>query len=58
VLNGKLNVAITKLMLHNHGYTDKQAIKHEGVIKIGMDKFFDWMMVAGTGPIPSEDKGE
>jgi len=27
-LDGTFNSAITKLILHNHGYSDKQAIDH------------------------------
>jgi len=29
-LSGQFNASITKLLLHNHGYSDKQALEHTG----------------------------
>ena len=36
-LNSDFNAAITKLMLANHGYSDKQQVEHSGSVSIGKE---------------------
>ena len=36
-LNGDFNASITKLMLANHGYSDRQQLEHAGAIQVHFD---------------------